>query len=51
ARRSLIPRKLDPPETFNEIANDELCSTEFNVVTRVGEVKGQGGLLSALVER
>ncbi|MED6161892.1 hypothetical protein PIB30_065054 [Stylosanthes scabra] len=41
ATRSLVPRKLDPPETFNAIANDELRLTEFHVVTRVVEVRGE----------
>ncbi|MED6192956.1 hypothetical protein PIB30_014741 [Stylosanthes scabra] len=51
ASRTLVPRKLDPPETFNAVANDELRFTEFDVVTRVGEVRGQGGLISALAKR
>ncbi|MED6107437.1 hypothetical protein PIB30_014048 [Stylosanthes scabra] len=40
ARRSLVPRKLDPPETFNAITDHELRSTGFDVVTKVGEVRG-----------
>ncbi|MED6173182.1 hypothetical protein PIB30_056875 [Stylosanthes scabra] len=40
ASRSLVPQKLDPPEIFNAVANDELRFTGLDVITRVGEVRG-----------
>ncbi|KAL1348887.1 hypothetical protein AAHE18_07G112700 [Arachis hypogaea] len=49
--RNLFPRKLDPLDTFNEIAAVTLALTRFQHVSRVGEMRGHSVLLSALVER
>ncbi|RYR74272.1 hypothetical protein Ahy_A02g008922 [Arachis hypogaea] len=50
ATRNLLSRKLDPPDTFNEVAAVTLASTGFQHVSRVGEMRGHSALLSALVE-
>ncbi|QHO33888.1 uncharacterized protein DS421_9g262240 [Arachis hypogaea] len=49
--RNLLPRKLDPPDTFNEVAAAALALTGFQLVSRVSEMRGHSALLSALVER
>ncbi|RYQ83442.1 hypothetical protein Ahy_B10g102126 [Arachis hypogaea] len=41
AIRNLLPRKLDPPETFNEVAAASLALTGFQHVSRVGELRGR----------
>nr|XP_025616410.1 protein MAIN-LIKE 1-like [Arachis hypogaea]XP_025635136.1 protein MAIN-LIKE 1-like [Arachis hypogaea]XP_025663927.1 protein MAIN-LIKE 1-like [Arachis hypogaea] len=51
AIRNLLPRKLDPPDTFNERAAEALALTGFQHVSRIGEMRGHSALLSALVER
>ncbi|QHN79306.1 uncharacterized protein DS421_19g668960 [Arachis hypogaea] len=51
AIRNLLPRKLDPPDTLNEVAVATLALTGFQHVLRVGEMRGHSALLSALVER
>ncbi|QHO42986.1 uncharacterized protein DS421_5g158930 [Arachis hypogaea] len=51
ATRNLLPRKLDPPDTFNERAATALALTGFQHVSRIGEMRGHSALLSALVER
>ncbi|RYQ84854.1 hypothetical protein Ahy_B10g104351 [Arachis hypogaea] len=51
AIRNLLLRKLDPPDTFNEVAAMTLVLTGFQHVSRVGEMRGHSALLSALVER
>ncbi|QHO01909.1 uncharacterized protein DS421_13g419240 [Arachis hypogaea] len=51
AIRNLLPRKLDPPNTFNERAAEALALTGFQHVSRIGEMRGHSALLSALVER
>ncbi|QHO20187.1 uncharacterized protein DS421_11g335700 [Arachis hypogaea] len=48
---NLLPRKLDPPDTFNERAAEALALTGFQHVLRIGEMRGHSVLLSALVER
>ncbi|XP_072084287.1 protein MAIN-LIKE 1-like [Arachis hypogaea] len=49
--RNLLLRKLDPPDTFNEVAAVALALTRFQHVSRVGEIRCQSALLSALEER
>ncbi|XP_072076775.1 serine/threonine-protein phosphatase 7 long form homolog [Arachis hypogaea] len=49
--RNLLLRKLDPLDTFNEVAAATLVLTGFQHVSRVGEMRGHSALLSALVER
>ncbi|KAL4343717.1 hypothetical protein AHAS_Ahas11G0106300 [Arachis hypogaea] len=51
AIRNLLSRKLDPSDTFNEVAAVALALTGFQHVSRVGEMRGHSALLSALVER
>ncbi|RYR07747.1 hypothetical protein Ahy_B05g075163 [Arachis hypogaea] len=51
AIRNLLPRKLDPLDTFNEVAAVTLALIGFQHVSRVGEIRGHSALLSALVER
>ncbi|XP_016195986.1 protein MAIN-LIKE 1-like [Arachis ipaensis] len=51
ANRNLLPRKLNPSDTFNEVAAAALEFTGFQHVSRVGEMRGHSALLSALVER
>ncbi|XP_025673508.2 serine/threonine-protein phosphatase 7 long form homolog [Arachis hypogaea] len=51
ANRNLLHRKLDPPDTFNEVAAAALEFTRFQHILRVGEMRGRSALLSALVER
>ncbi|QHO31238.1 uncharacterized protein DS421_8g239870 [Arachis hypogaea] len=51
AIRNLLPRKLDPPDAFNERAAEALALTGFQHVSRIGEMRGHSALLSALVER
>ncbi|KAL4305923.1 hypothetical protein AHAS_Ahas16G0126800 [Arachis hypogaea] len=51
AIRNLLPRKLDPPDTLNEVVVATLALTGFQHVSRVGEMRGHSALLSALVER
>ncbi|XLS92383.1 hypothetical protein HN51_068391, partial [Arachis hypogaea] len=51
AIRNLLSRKLDPPDTLNEVAAATLALTGFQHVSRVGEMRGHSALLSALVER
>ncbi|KAL4393870.1 hypothetical protein AHAS_Ahas02G0095200 [Arachis hypogaea] len=51
AIRNLLPRKLDPLDTFNEVAAVALALTEFQHVLRVGEMRGHSALLNALVKR
>ncbi|QHO59341.1 uncharacterized protein DS421_3g98360 [Arachis hypogaea] len=48
---NLLPRKLDPPDTFNEVAASTLALTGFQHVSRAGEMRGHSALPSALVER
>ncbi|XP_072084607.1 serine/threonine-protein phosphatase 7 long form homolog [Arachis hypogaea] len=50
AIRNLLPRKLDSPDTFNEVAAATLALIGFQHVLRVGEMRGHSALLSALVE-
>ncbi|RYR69806.1 hypothetical protein Ahy_A03g016354 [Arachis hypogaea] len=51
AIRNLLSRKLDPSDTFNEVAAATLALTGFQHVLRVGKMRGHSALLSALVER
>ncbi|XP_020963936.1 serine/threonine-protein phosphatase 7 long form homolog [Arachis ipaensis] len=51
AIRNLLPRKLDPLDTFNEVAAAALTLTGFQHVSQVGEMRGHSALLSASVER
>ncbi|KAL4293320.1 hypothetical protein AHAS_Ahas18G0116300 [Arachis hypogaea] len=50
AIRNLLPRKVDPPETFNEVAAVSLAVIEFQHISRVGKMRGHSALLSTLVE-
>ncbi|RYR69653.1 hypothetical protein Ahy_A03g016208 [Arachis hypogaea] len=51
AIRNLLSRKLDPPDTLNEVVAATLALTGFQHVLRVGKMRGHSTLLSALVER
>ncbi|KAL4371512.1 hypothetical protein AHAS_Ahas06G0173200 [Arachis hypogaea] len=51
ATKNLLPRKLNPPETYNEITTAVLASIGFIHISRIDEVKGHSALLSALVEQ
>ncbi|QHN86877.1 uncharacterized protein DS421_16g550110 [Arachis hypogaea] len=45
AIKNLLPRKLDPPDTFNEVAAAVLALTGFEHVSPVGKMRGHSTLL------
>ncbi|RYR75598.1 hypothetical protein Ahy_A01g000157 [Arachis hypogaea] len=47
----LLPCKLDQPETWHSTVDQALRTSEFYQVSRVGVIRGNFAMLSALVER